>query len=254
MRYSLVYYNDDNLIDITGYGNYFQKKYNEKSLADIVDFTNIFANEEDLKFFLIYIGCLPKNCEGVFGIAFYKSQKDLPYILPYGISFNSDAKYFNFDDLTKYYIAHRTNRNFMESFFKTFDYLENVPQFAYFLKELKNNYNCFLDNGRYDPSYHLIMKDFLYQYVNSKNKNGKNISFSKLRNLAMFVINYKRECNLKNKLNDNRKDDIKKTIAHYKYLLTEENLPQEVIEAYESVIKNMYHSLNDIEITRGRNK
>ena len=73
----------------------------------------------------------------------------------------------------------------------------------------------------------------------------------------MFVINYVKENNLRDKpleINENDRENIKKTIDHYKYLLTEENLPEEVVESYESVIKNMYHSLNDIDSARERKK
>ncbi len=258
MRYSLVYYNDKNVLEIKGYSHYSDSKiFNENKLKDIDDFTKLFATQDDLENYLIYNGLLPRDFVGEFGVALYGNTNELKKILPYGISFSRDAKFFNFDRLSNFYTSHLTDQEFMNEFFKYFYFLQKLPQFEYFFKNLENYFHHFLDTGLLPLETKTIMNNFLIQYTIEKKNNHSKRSYSKLRNLAMFVINYIKENNLRDKpleINENDRENIKKTIDHYKYLLTEENLPEEVIEAYESVIKNMYHSLNDIDSARERKK
>ena len=246
MRHCLIYYDENDIIEIKGYGNYKEKQiYNEQKLADIVNFTKHFADENELEHYLIAKGFLPPSFIGQLGIAFYESKNSLPKILPYGIPYSKDAQLFNFEKLTSFYLAHLTDPDFMEAFFQKFYLLKKLPQFQYLLTPLENNYNYFLSNYLLPSETRTIMSDFLSKYTSTKSGYKKR-NFSKIYNLAMFAINYKNKKQISNDINNKNNEDVSSLINHYEHLLQDENLPQEEKEAYELAIKNLQQNKTNI--------
>lgn len=255
MRYCLVYYNESEMIEITGYANYKEDKiYNEKKLQDIVNFTNQFENETILESYLMYKTNFNPTFVGTFGIASYKNNSFFK-ILPYGISYSRDAKFFDFKRLSNFYITHLTDYNFMTAFLKKFYNLQSLSQFNFTLLSIKNSFDHFVKTGLLPLGAQIIMNDFLIKYTIEKNEKGSRRNFVKLRDLTMFVVNYINENKLREKpisANKNDINEINSLITHYENLLKEENLPKEVIEAYEAAIKNLQHILNTINYNNGR--
>lgn len=248
MRYSLAIVKEHLNYNIQGYTNFggFQD-LNEGSLEDITKFTNSFINEEDLKLFLYHTGLLDKNLlNGRISINLIK--KDTYKELDYGVSFKGHSKYFNFEYLTHYFCSHTRDKIFLGLFISRFyDYLKNVPHFTEPLNELNSAYielcNGLLSEGAYDAMY-----IFLVKYLFRKGKND--IQFSRLRELAMFAINYENIQNppvIQDLESTLSLEEINTQIKHYSRLLNSGDVTREQIEAYQSHIDELILEKEKIE-------
>ena len=249
MKYYLIYTDGFNFDKIIGFSKFIDLSINENKLNDIVQFTNTFKNYQELLEFLYYNGLIP-DMNGKINIG-YKSKKDSSLkILPFGLSFKGDAKFFDFNYLSNYYINHMTDEKFMNNFLnRYYNYLKNTPNVGTFITNIKNNYEIYLEKHIQPLGCHIEMRYFLNNYTYKKYKNSYKRDFTKLRDLAMFAINYSRQKEIirQDDLNDR---EIILQIKHLKELLQQENLDEEVIETYENKINYLENLMNG----KGRNR
>lgn len=245
MRYSLVKYNRQNVEDITGFAKICDiPNLNEESLADIVKFTNTFKDESELWDFLTYSGLIGPQItrDNSLGIAYYAGKNSTPSILPYGLSFREDKKFFNVEFLKSYFTNRVRNVDFMDYFLsKYYDRLKNANLFSYTMQCLNNAFNHYILHHELPQSTIEKMLNFIEDYTYKKDKNGnKVINFTRVRELAMFAISYERLFIRKREpiIKDNSKD-INMEISHYETLLNEDNLSLEERTIYENKIKEL---------------
>ena len=259
MKYCLVYYNTENIIEIKNYMNQ-ENLRDETSLKEITNFTSQFTDEDELFFYLINCGSLPNDLNtATFGIGIKKNKTNEIKILPYGVSYARDQKFFDFKRLSNFFITHISDEDFMNNFFdRYYKNLINVSFFQTSLTIIKNGYNKFCETGLIPANVYPAMSDFLLKYTIKKNANNrKTRDFTRLRDLAMFVINYIREKNLRDKpiiSCDEDIDEINILITHYENLLKDEGLEPEVREIYESAIVNLKHTLDTILYIKKRRR
>lgn len=240
MRYSLIVYKDNNTYEIKDYSKYIGfKEIKENTLEGIINFTNIFTSKEDLTDFLIEFSLIPKEyINGTFHIGYRNKKSNTIKLLQYGISFNEDIKFFEPDFLINYFIQNITTLEFMELFFKKYyDYLKNVSAFAEELNFINYAYNIYLNENQIFLEYQKAMRKFVSKYLKTKDSKGNyKYSISKIRDLAMFTINYERTFvrSKNNELNDDNKtlEYLKNQLSHYENLVNDEGITIEEYEAY----------------------
>ncbi len=249
MKYCLVHITSDNIKEIHGYGTLEEKKYRESNLQDIVNFTSNFTNEEELIIYLYYHNLI-NSLNGTIRIAYITKNAPLK-ILNDGLSFKKDIEYFNLDKLTTFYVNHLTDKNFMNEFINKFYYrLKNKNYFSYIIEKIKDNYDEYILSGILPLESNLYMSDFLKQYIIKKDKKGWQKDFTKLRELAMFAINYRHKNDIKN----SKEQDIETAslINHYYYLIQNNNLTEEEMKAYEEAIKDLENNYDLLNLRKER--
>ena len=245
MRYSLVKYNRQKVEDITGFAKRCDiPNLNENSLEDIVKFTNTFKDESELWDFLTYSGLIGPQLtqDNSLGIAYYAGKNSDPTILPYGLSFKEDKKFFNVEFLKSYFTNRVRNVDFMDYFLnKYYNRLKNVNLFAYRLQYLNDAFSHYMHYHDLPRDTMDEMRGFIKDYTLRKDKTGNyTINFTRVRELAMFAINYERLYIRKSKpiIKDDSKD-LDMEISHYETLLMEDNLRLEERTIYENKIKEL---------------
>ena len=227
MKYSLVVYLKNDCYEITGYSKIPGFEHiNEEKLKDIVEFTNEFEHEQELICYLIDEGLLPKKFfKGTLGIQYQKRKNTSPKMLQYGISFKEDKKFYDTIFLKYYYKEKLTNPDFMKLFIeKYYTYLREIPIFRAEMGHIRYGYEFYLRNKYLPDGCERDMATFVEIYCRKKSKDGYyKADFTRIRDLAMFAINYERTYEV----------EVKKTTEKvFKVKAQNENQALEVITNY----------------------
>lgn len=247
MEYRLaIYHEDASFTTIEGYSDYLlYDELDETSLADIINFTSRFTDEDGLKQFLMYMGLDKSELEGNFAINFYKSKGSIPKALQYGISFKKDKKFFDYNYLLSYYIARQGNVELMDRLLERyFKPLKDIFPDLYHINYINNclhQYGSIPEDVEDDS-----LSDFINSYCIKKGKHGnKDISISRLRDLAMLAIDYERSLEEPKQLSIFDLIEQKKCeLIHFQTLLRE-CVTVEERDAYEEAIDKLERSLKD---------
>ena len=246
-----LYHDDDVYEDIKGLNNIpgFEE-INDKSLKDIVKFTNKFNSERDLKETLLYTGIISKDSlASDFAINFYRGKNHQAQMLPYGISYKKDKKFFDFDYLLSFYLAKQKNSQFMSIFLsKFYQKLKDISIFSdlYYIKDCDDYYDTY---GILLPEAADAMTGFLNNYCYRRDKDGiRVIDFSRIRELAMLAINFEN-----NRKKEEREtivtmiEDLKTELFHYKSLLQNSALTYEQTQVYENEVLKLERKISEFE-------
>ncbi len=246
MKYCLIYI-DNGFKELTQLGEY--EGFNEHYLRSFVEFAWKFQDEDCLKEYLYYKGLID-SLNGHFSLGYYKGGN--VRILPYSLAYAKDKKYFDINKLLDYYNSHLTDKKFMDQFIDKFvTPLKNTPKLGLVLNSIYKDYQRFLSTNLVSNDMHSLMNSFILNYVNVRTKDGVKESFNRLRELAMFVIQFKNNNEVNNTVNN--EESIKLQIEHYRELLSDKNLEPDVREAYTEVLNNLEY-IWDIINTRRRNR
>ena len=246
MKYCLIYI-DNGFKELTQLGEY--EGFNEHYLRSFVEFAWKFQDEDCLKEYLYYKGLID-SLNGHFSLGYYKGGN--VRILPYSLAYAKDKKYFDINKLLDYYNSHLTDKKFMDQFIDKFvTPLKNTPKLGLALNSIYKDYQRFLSTNLVSNDMHSLMNSFILNYVNVRTKDGVKESFNRLRELAMFVIQFKNNNEVNNTVNN--EESIKLQIEHYRELLSDKNLEPDVREAYTEVLNNLEY-IWDIINTRRRNR
>ncbi len=241
MKYSLgIRKKNCKPLEITGFNKLPGFEHlSDTSLEDIVKFTHSFDNEVELAHFLIQNNLMPNiYFSGEFGIDYFKSKKDSEgKTLQYGISFQNDKKFYDTRFLQEYFSYHLKEDEFREKFLqKYYTQLKNVPIFKADLENIKYKY---YRKNPYQESYLNSVYSFIFYYTHTKNKNNEYMpNFTRIRDLAMFAIDYKRRNEFDYPLPDMDIDSLNVMKYHYEELLQGELLEEERL-AYEKQLSNI---------------
>lgn len=251
MKYSLVVYLKNKSHIISGYSKIPGFEHlDETKLKDIVSFTNEFETEQELICYLIETNLLPKEFfTGTIGINYYKSKTAEPKTLQYGVSFKEDKKFFDTIFLQYYFKRNLNNKNFMSAFIhKYYTYLKDVYAFSEELKYLNYSYNCLVKENYVPEEAEEFMAKFITVYCRKKSKDGYyKADFTKIRDLAMFAINYERNfIRVPVERPIRPVEDIELAISHYNELL-ENSITDEEIEAYTNKLNKLEDELEFTE-------
>lgn len=253
MKYSLIVYLKNKSQVIEGYSKIPGFEHlDETKLKDIVSFTNEFETEQELICYLIEEGLIGKEYfTGTIGIKYQKSKNDVGKILQYGVSFKEDKKFFDTIFLQYYFKHNLKNKTFMSAFIqKYYTYLKDVAIFRDELRYLKYSYNCLVNSNYIPEETEEIMSTFITIYCRKKSKDGYyKADFTKIRDLAMFAINYERE-HLREPVERPIRPvkDIEMAIEHYTLLL-ESSVLEEENEAYQNKLDRLEKELEFTEKT-----
>lgn len=247
MKYCLIYI-DDGFKELTQLGEY--EGFNEHYLRSFVEFAWKFQDEDCLKEYLYYKGLID-SLNGHFSLGYYKGGN--VRILPYSLAYAKDKKYFDINKLLDYYNSHLTDKKFMDQFIDKFvTPLKNTPKLGTVLTAIYEDYQSFLNTNLISNDIHTLMNNFILNYVNVRTNEGIKESFTRLRELAMFVIQFKNSNEENNTIKN--EESIKLQIEHYKELLSDESLEPEVKEAYTEALKDLQLTLDTTNNTRRRNR
>lgn len=258
MLYDLVIYRNDcstDYINIKGF-------LNDSSLQGIVDFTNTFTNRNELLEYLFNIGVITyEYIDGVFKIHSRRGKASEPKLIPYGLSYEIEKKFFSLDYLANYYVEHIDDEDFITSFLqKYYNYLRHNPRVNSELYQISFCRTYYKQFGYYYDEHHEgnisrkdAMRNFVYKYAQRTSKGQNVINILTLRDLAMFAINYNRdktqnnpEVSMDNKENSH---SIKDEIRHYKQLLSELSPFDEAYEIYQNKIEELEQEIG-LELVR----
>lgn len=251
MKYSLVIYLNNTAHVIKGYSKVAGFEHlDETKLKDIVSFTNEFETEQELICYLIEEKIIRKEFfRGTLGIQYYKSKNDPGKTLQYGVSFKEDKRFFDTIFLQYYFKQNMENKDFMAAFIKKYyTYLKDVPVFSEELRYLNYCYNCLIKSDYIPEKAEETMRTFITIYCRKKSKDGYyKADFTKIRDLAMFAINYEREF-LREPIERPTRpvQDIELAINHYTLLL-ESSVLEEEYEAYQNKLNNLEQELEFTE-------
>ena len=260
MKYSLVVYLKNDCYEITGYSKIPGFEHiNEEKLKDIVEFTNEFEHEQELICYLIDEGLLPKKFfKGTLGIQYQKGKNTSPKMLQYGISFKEDKKFYDTIFLKYYYKEKLTNPDFMKLFIeKYYTYLREIPIFREEMGHIRYGYEFYLRNKYLPDGCERDMATFVEIYCRKKSKDGYyKADFTRIRDLAMFAINYERtyERELIERPN-NTVEELEMMIDHYNLLIRNDALSEEEMDAYTDAINKLEQELEYTKmVTLNRSK
>lgn len=227
---------------------------NATSLQDIVEFTHNFENQIQLIYFLMENNLVPVNYfNGDFGIDYFKRKSDTNgKTLQYGISFQDDVKFYDTEFLQSYFANHLKEEEFAKSFIqKYYKQLRKVPLFQEDLENIKLHYN------KKNPYYERVKNSaysFVYYYTMVKNDAEYKLNFTRLRDLAMFTINYERNLQLEIDLPEYNLNTLNNMINHYESFLRNKYLSEEERTAYERQVEKIKEQINLTEMCLKRSK
>lgn len=252
MRYCLAIINNGTYYELNGYSQIPGFEHlDEKSIKDIVTFTNNFDNEINLINFFIETGIINKDdIKGQLGILFYKSKDSKPKVLPYNVSYKEEKKYFDTIFLQYYFSRNMNNPKFLELFLqKYYDYLKSIEIFNRELAIFKTNYDSYAEYGYLPETGEDEMSNFIKIYCRKKGKDGYyKANFAKIRELAMFAINFERTYNrIKEEYCLNNNTKLEELINHYETIINNGNITNEQQEIY---IKEIEKLKTELEYTQ----
>ena len=244
MKYSLIVKLENDCYEISNYSKLPGFEYlNETKLKDIVEFTNLFEDEYELINFLIETNLIPeKYLQGTLSINYRKGKDSLPKQLQYGISFCEDKKFFDTIFLKHFYREKLKNENFMSLFVeKYYSYLKDINPFSSDLYYLRHCYEYYTMHQYLPRNAEDAMNNFIETYCRKKSKEGYyKADFTRIRDLAMFAIDYER--NFERPIIEKPKykeNEIKLLINHYETLLRNESLTVEEEKIYTDALEKL---------------
>lgn len=260
MRYGLVICQNDLVYDVQNYSKLDGFDHlDETKLKDIVTFTNYFQNEDELVELLLETGLIPLElANGNLKISYLKSKNNDAKILQYGVSFKQDKKFFDTIFLKHYFRENVENLDFMKAFIsKYYNYLKDISIFTSSIGFL--NYSLhYLEHHDYAPyETKENMDKFVDLYCTKKSKEGfYKADFTRIRDLAMFAINFERRKNpLKQEKENYQVNQLEMMLSHYELLIRNNTLTDEEYDAYINAIKKIENELeHNKKITRVRSK
>ncbi len=193
MHYGLIVCMPGKVKEITGYTKIpgFDD-LNENALSDIIRFTTSFKNHTELLNFLKDTDLISENLQnGYLSIALFKGKNIS--ILPYGIPYECDKKFYDINNLKFYFSNQFSNLNFMYHFISEFYIpLKNVPIYRDDLRCIKDSIETY-KNERIVPTEAVTaMESFVKIYCTKKNVNGKYVTnFLNVHKLVMFSSLYR---------------------------------------------------------------
>lgn len=222
------------------------KKLNPRRLQDIVKFTNSFTDEEELLLYLKYHGLIDKdNIETSIGI-YSKREEDEKFTkLRYGISYKEDSELFDRNELARYYIRKLRDYRFFNEFIdKYYAIYTNKKTNGTLTERSPLNYipslygilGYYKSQGLFPLDASDIIWDFITKYSNE---------YEKLRELAMFAIDYKRR-HAEKIVKESPIEIIqrqKMELEHYRDLLLNSAINDEQRENYERHIYELESSI-----------
>ncbi len=236
MKYSLVVYNNDDIIKISGYSEVkLFKNLNEYRLKDITEFTSYFINKEDLISFLQDYDLLPNIANYEFGIATLDKNNNPHTLLDGNITYYEDKYYYNIHNLIISYCDLISNKEFFYTFIKAFDYLEETLTYRDMIIELKYAYRYLESNNYLKNNTKYLIIQFIKLFCYNKKKD---IDFKRLRKLAVLLIEFKNSCTY-----DKEDNELAKEIAHYQMLIANSNDDEQNI-AYQNKIMELEKEIN----------
>lgn len=258
MIYDLVVYKNEitsEYLDIKGFKN-------DSTLQGIIDFTSTFKNHYELMKTLCEEGFLPLSyINGNFKIHSRRSKDSEPRLLPYGISYANESKFFSLSFITDYFVRNMDSEEFIDSFIQKYcKYLKNNnsinSELSYlsFCRQYYKQYNKFYDEQHSDSiPRQTVMRKFIEKHTHRKNKNEIVLNETAIRELAMFAINHERNKNNHNPdeititIDDLKSDanELKNELKHYRTLLKSLNPNDEEYAFYESKVQELEQELQE---------
>lgn len=231
MKYGLViecnrkYYEINGISKLPGF-----EHIDETKVQGIVNFTNMFESEYELINFLIDSGLITNK---IAGGSLSIIKKSTLVVLPYGVSYKEDKKYFDTIRLQTYFSNNLVNKEFMEAFFQKYYYpLVNVPFFQEILIDIKRGYDYYLKNGCFPLGTIDKMEKFVMMRCRKKGKDGEyKADFTQIRDLAMFVINFERK-------------KLKEQVEKQDNIYDEHNVPIYTVNQLTTLIEHFKNLLN----------
>lgn len=227
---------------------------NPTTLPGIVEFTHSFENEIQLIYFLMENNLVSKDYfNGEFGIDYFKRKNDLRgRTLQYGISFQGDIPFYNTQFLQMYFAEHLKEADFAKAFIKKYyRQLKDVPLFHEELEYIRIHYS------KKNPYYEKVKNSaytFVYYYTTIRKGDKYIPNFTRIRDLAMFVINYERKFSLDISLPEADLDTLNNMIDHYENFLRQDNLLEEERIAYEKQIDTLQEQVRLTDMCLKRSK
>ncbi len=227
MGYKLVYYS----YEAKKYGSInFQKSDKVLHLKDIVDFTSQFAEEFELKNYLIDNNLLKKEYLN-YNIGIISVGKKGKKLLDYGPIYNSDLQYTNIAYIKNYFQTNINNTSFLEYFLnKYYNYLINVHAFNEDLLIINAHYNSLLKSNYPIDEVNKYLEEFLNRYIYRKNAktNKITINYRQVIEMGMFIKNYEEEL----LINNIHYEELEKEYNNYLDIIKEGNITDEDYNAY----------------------
>ncbi len=245
MRYGLMMCMPGKSEEIAGYSKVAGfSDLNENALTDIIRFTTSFKNHNELLNFLKDTNLLPENLQkGYLNIALFKNQRDV-VLLPYGIPYECDKKFYDINYLKFHFSTHFRNLNFMYHFISEFyNSLKDVPIYREDLRCIRNGVEEYKDDGIVNTEAVSAIERFVKIYCTKKKADGKYvINFLNMHKLVMFTSLYRnRPSELINTPSD--LETVKMEINHYQELLDNGDLTLEQREIYTDKINELESEL-----------
>ena len=257
MLYDLVVYKnelDDEYIDIKGFEN-------DSTLQGIINFTTSFENHNALMKTLCEEGYIPLTyINGVFRIHWRRGIKSEAKLMPYGLAYNTESKFFSIPFLINYFVQNMNSIEFMDAFIaKYYNYLKSNPIIIQELNYINFCHVYYKQFGKHYNEEHIesttrerAMRSFVEKYTHKINSKKQIIENPRaIRDLAMFAINYERNKNNYNPedatitIDDLKSDtpEIKNELRHYRILISTLSTDDEQYSFYESKIKELEDKL-----------
>ena len=217
----------------------------ENSLTDIIRFTTSFENNNELFNFLKDTDLIPEDLQkGYFNIALFKGKNDV-VILPYGIPYACDKKFYDINYLKFHFATHFRNLDFMYHFISEFyNPLKDVPIYREDLSCIRDGVETYKNEGIIATEAISTIESFVKIYcTKKKNDNNYVINFLNVHKLVMFTSLYRKRPNELVKL-PSELELIEMEIKHYQELINNGDLTIEQIETYTDKINDLENELN----------
>ncbi len=216
----------------------------ENALTDIIRFTTSFENNNELFNFLKDTNLIPENMQkGYFNIALFKGKN--VSILPYGIPYACDKKFYDINYLKFHFATHFRNLDFMYHFISEFyNPLKDVPIYREDLKCIRDSVETYKNEGIVVTEAVSAMENFIRMYSTKKRPDGKYvINFLNMHKLVMFTSLYRKRPSELIK-SPSEMEMIEMEIKHYQQLLDNSDLTIEQTEIYTDKINDLENELN----------
>ena len=216
----------------------------ENALTDIIRFTTSFENNNELFNFLKDTNLIPENMQkGYFNIALFKGKN--VSILPYGIPYECDKKFYDINYLKFHFATHFRNLDFMYHFISEFyNPLKDVPIYREDLKCIRDSVETYKNEGIVVTEAVSAMENFIRMYSTKKRPDGKYvINFLNMHKLVMFTSLYRKRPSELIK-SPSEMEMIEMEIKHYQQLLDNSDLTIEQTEIYTDKINDLENELN----------
>ena len=217
--------------------------FNEHNLSDLISLLHNYESEEDFITNLLYYSLIPRELiDGNIGIykMGYKNK-----VLSYGVSYKKHRSLYDVAIIKNYFINYLKYPHFLEEFCHDFyDKLKTVGVFSDDLSIIRNAYIDLENEIDVKSETRQAIEHFIDVYTTEKKNNKYVRKLSRVRNLAMFIVNYERK--YLNKEDYNKYKDpfyvkkLEQVIEHYKLYIKEDGISNLEIDAYNKKLDDLY--------------